>query len=103
MKFCTNCGQKLNEGSKFCTGCVVKIEFIDVTSELKAEIESFTHRFDTYSDFNFFSLYSWDTVSNRKISKLDNNLVVHCYIEASAMLCRRSLATVSGYVGQPAC
>jgi len=50
-------------------------EFIDVSPELQVEIESFTHSFEPYSDFNFFSLYSWDTVSNRKVSILNNNLV----------------------------
>lgn len=51
-------------------------EFANVTPELKDEIESFLHKYEPYSDFNFYSLYSWDTVKNRKVSELNNNLVV---------------------------
>lgn len=51
-------------------------DFIDVTPELKTELESYLHKFEPYSDFNFVSLYSWDTVQNRKVSYLNGNLVV---------------------------
>ncbi|MBI9040601.1 zinc ribbon domain-containing protein [Lutibacter sp.] len=40
MKFCTNCGEELNEGAKFCTNCGVKImdgNFKDETSEEKKQ------------------------------------------------------------------
>lgn len=42
----------------------------------KKGIESFTHRYHPYSDFNFTNLWAWDTHSRRRISKLNGNLVV---------------------------
>ncbi len=39
-------------------------------------IEGHTHRFPPYSDFNFTSLWSWDTSGERMISELNGNLVV---------------------------
>ncbi len=42
----------------------------------KKEIEEFTSKFPPYSDFNFTSLWSWDTNSERMISILNANLVI---------------------------
>ena len=42
----------------------------------KDDVESYTHRFKPYSDFNFISLWAWDTDSKRMISCLNGNLVV---------------------------
>lgn len=42
----------------------------------KSDVESYTHKFKPYSDFNFISLWAWDTNDERKISLLNNNLVV---------------------------
>lgn len=39
-------------------------------------VEAHTHRFDPYSDFNFTSLWAWDTSNERMISELNGNLVV---------------------------
>lgn len=42
----------------------------------KLDIEKFTKDFPPYSDFNFTSLWCWDTRSQIQISELHNNLVV---------------------------
>lgn len=42
----------------------------------RKEIEDFTKSFLPYSDFNFTSLWSWNTKDEIKISCLENNLVV---------------------------
>ncbi len=48
-----------------------KLEFSD-----KAEVEQFTKDFPPYSDFNFVSMWSWDTKGETGISQLNGNLVV---------------------------
>lgn len=40
-------------------------------------VESHTHRYPPYSDFNFTSLWAWDISNERMISELNGNLVVH--------------------------
>jgi hypothetical protein len=47
---------------------------IDVSD--RADVEGFTHRHPPYSDFNFTSLWAWDTAGERMISTLNGNLVV---------------------------
>ena len=42
----------------------------------KADIEKITNQFPPYSDFNFTSLWCWDTHDQILISELHNNLVV---------------------------
>lgn len=39
MKYCTNCGQKLSEGSKFCDSCGVKIENVSIIEKDTKTIE----------------------------------------------------------------
>ncbi|MEZ4195536.1 MAG: hypothetical protein R3B53_04075 [Candidatus Paceibacterota bacterium] len=39
-------------------------------------IVAYTNRYKPYSDFNFTNLWAWDTLSSRKISILNNNLVI---------------------------
>ena len=34
----------------------------------KPDVEKFTHSFKPYSDFNFISLFAWDTNNQRKIA-----------------------------------
>jgi len=48
-----------------------KLELTD-----KEEVEKFTSKFSPYSDFNFTSLWAWDTDGERMISELNGNLVV---------------------------
>lgn len=48
-----------------------KLELSDQPS-----IESYTHRYQPYSDFNPTNLWAWDTNCERKISELNGNLVV---------------------------
>lgn len=48
-----------------------KLEFAD-----KKDIEKLTFKFPPYSDFNFFSMWSWDIRGNMMISHLNKNLVV---------------------------
>ena len=40
-------------------------------------VEDFVSKYPPYSDFNFISLWAWDTDSKRMISELNNNLVVY--------------------------
>lgn len=42
----------------------------------KKDIERFTSSFPPHSDFNFFSIWSWDIHHKMRISKLNENLVV---------------------------
>lgn len=42
----------------------------------QAEIQKITDEFPPYSDFNFISMYSWDTEKTKLISVLHGNLVV---------------------------
>lgn len=39
-------------------------------------VEAHTHKYPPYSDFNFTSLWAWDTSNERMISELNGNLVV---------------------------
>lgn len=48
-----------------------KVELSD-----RAAVESYTHRYAPYSDFNFTSLWVWDTDGERMLSDLNGNLVV---------------------------
>ena len=51
-------------------------EFKHVEIADREAVEAYTHRFDPYSDFNFTSLWAWDTSNERMISELNGNLVV---------------------------
>ena len=51
-------------------------EFKKLELSDKDEIESFTKKFPPYSDFNFVSMWSWDTRGRVNLSILNNNLVV---------------------------
>lgn len=42
----------------------------------RESVETHTHRYPPYSDFNFTSLWAWDTSNKRMISELNGNLVV---------------------------
>lgn len=42
----------------------------------KSDVETFTSRFDSYSDFNFISLWSWDIKEEVQLSQLYGNLIV---------------------------
>lgn len=50
--------------------------FKKIDIEDKKSIESYTHKHPPYSDFNFTSLWAWDTHDERMISKLNDNLVI---------------------------
>jgi len=50
--------------------------FEPLTVGHKADIESFTSKFPPYSDFNFTSLYCWNTNGCVAVSTLNGNLVV---------------------------
>ncbi len=51
-------------------------EFKKIELSDKEEIEKFTSAYPPYSDFNFVSMWSWDTSGEMRISKLNGNLVV---------------------------
>lgn len=42
----------------------------------KEEVESITKHFTPYSDFNFVSLYTWDTDGSTSVALLNRNLVI---------------------------
>ncbi len=48
-----------------------KLELTD-----KEDVEKITSKFPPYSDFNFISMWSWDTKGEMRISQLNNNFVV---------------------------
>ncbi len=50
--------------------------FKKITIRDKAVIDRFVSRYDPYSDFNFVSLYSWNTDKNTALSRLNGNLVI---------------------------
>ena len=50
--------------------------FKNISVEDRSLVEAFTHIYEPYSDFNFTSLWSWDTNNERAISELNGNLVV---------------------------
>jgi hypothetical protein len=47
---------------------------VEVTD--REAVEAHTHKYEPYSDFNFISLWAWDTSGERMISELNGNLVV---------------------------
>jgi hypothetical protein len=51
-------------------------EFASLAIHHKEHMHQITHHFPTYSDFNFISLFSWDTEAAIGVSMLNNNLVV---------------------------
>lgn len=51
-------------------------DFKVVEVDDRSEVESWTHKYPPYSDFNFTSLWAWDTSGERMISELNGNLVV---------------------------
>lgn len=51
-----------------------KFKAVEVSD--RATVEAHTHRYPPYSDFNFTSLWAWDTSGERMISELNANLVV---------------------------
>lgn len=51
-------------------------EFKIVGVDDRESVESHTHTYPPYSDFNFTSLWAWDTSNERMISELNGNLVV---------------------------
>jgi hypothetical protein len=42
----------------------------------KPIFDQFANKFGHYSDFNFISIFSWDTKNDTKVSMLNNNLVI---------------------------
>lgn len=54
----------------------------------RTEVEQFTKEFPPYSDFNFVSLWSWNTSENMQLSNLNGNLVAlfHDYVTESPFL-----------------
>lgn len=50
--------------------------FSKLALEHKGQVAQFTARFEPYSDFNFVSLFSWDTDGSAELSTLHGNLVI---------------------------
>lgn len=53
-------------------------EFRPVEAGMQPEITAFTGQFPSYSDFNFASLYSWNTDNDMSVSWLNGNLALEC-------------------------
>lgn len=51
-------------------------EYTAISLANKDEYELFIHQFQPYSDFNFVSLYSYDTEADAQLSNLNGNLIV---------------------------
>jgi len=51
-------------------------DFINISLEDKNEIETYTLRYNPYSDYNFISMFIWDVKEERKVSKLNGNLII---------------------------
>ncbi len=51
-------------------------KFTKISIDSKTEIEELTYKFEPYSDFNFTSLFCWDTDNSTEVSILNNNLVI---------------------------
>ncbi|NDC31980.1 MAG: DUF2156 domain-containing protein [Bacteroidetes bacterium] len=51
-------------------------KFEHLTIDHRTVLEDITNKFDSYSDFNFISLYSWDTQNEIEVSSLNNNLII---------------------------
>lgn len=51
-------------------------QFSPLDIDVKDEIIEFTSHFDPYSDFNYISLFSWNTDGKAEVSILDGNLVI---------------------------
>lgn len=51
-------------------------EFKKISIDDREAVESYTCRYQPYSDFNFTNLWAWDTRGERMISELKGNLVV---------------------------
>lgn len=50
--------------------------FVRIAQSHKAFVDKITRKYDTYSDFNFVSLYGWNTDGKTELSMLNNNLVI---------------------------
>lgn len=55
---------------------------------IQKEVQGLTSQFDPYSDFNFTSLFSWNTDDTAEVSLLNNNLVIKLpdYITGSPVM-----------------
>jgi len=51
-------------------------EFKNLELSDKKDVENFTKKSPPYSDFNFVSMWSWNTKNETKLSELNGNLVV---------------------------
>lgn len=51
-------------------------EFKSVEFADKPTFDKFVQNFDTYSDFNFNSFFSWDTEHKHEVSQLNGNLIL---------------------------
>lgn len=51
-------------------------EFKHIEWSDKEDVEQFTNKFPPYSDFNFTSLYCWDTENKMLIAQLNGNLII---------------------------
>jgi hypothetical protein len=63
-------------------------EFKKLELSDKEDVEKFTKQFPPYSDFNFVSMWSWDTKGEMGLSELNGNLVVKFsdYLTAEPLL-----------------
>lgn len=50
--------------------------FTTIDTSHRVEVEAITSKFEPYSDFNFISLFCWNTDGSAEISTLNGNLVI---------------------------
>ena len=51
-------------------------EFSKIDISHRYEIEAITSKFEPYSDFNFVSLFCWDTDGSAAVSVSNDNLII---------------------------
>lgn len=51
-------------------------DFKKVEVSDRGVVEAHTHKYDPYSDFNFTSLWAWDTSNERMISESNGNRIL---------------------------
>jgi hypothetical protein len=50
--------------------------FKKLTPDDREEIETITHEHDPYSDFNFSSMWAYNTEEDFEISRINNNIII---------------------------
>lgn len=71
MKYCKNCGAKIDEGKKFCSNCGTKLTMEPTNSEVEEDYHSYKNKFYSPSIFNKTYTY----LKNKKFSRTHKILI----------------------------